>query len=191
VRWLGGTRKTLVACLALAALGVGLAVGAAPATASDNPAAPALDHFIPASDQITSERQIHLTSNGPAQVVVQFQSAEPNAQGKTPVDLMILSWDHFAKRWVTIWDGAKVQSPDATSTNGGLTQDAVLPSAAFISNLTYKTITPVKGRTDLEFSTSTTSEPTARSRLASSTTTASQRAWPTSTRSTPASRDPR
>lgn len=152
MRWLGGTRKTLVACLALAALGVGLAVGAAPATASDNPAAPALDHFIPASDQITSERQIHLTSNGPAQVVVQFQSAEPNAQGKTPVDLMILSWDHFAKRWVTIWDGAKVQSPDATSTNGGLTQDAVLPSAAFISNLTYKTITPVKGRTDLEFS---------------------------------------
>ena len=152
VRWRGGGRKSLVAILALVALGVGLAAGASPAAAGDNPAAPDLGHFIPASDQITSERQIHLTSNGPAQVVVQFQSAEPNAQGKTPVDLMILSWDHFAKRWVTVWDGAKVQSPDATSTSGGLAQDAVLPSAAFISNLTYRPITPAKGRTDLEFS---------------------------------------
>ena len=128
------------------------AAAATPAAASDNPPVPGLGHFIPASDQITSERQIHLTSNGPAQVVVQFQSAEPDAQGKTAVDLMILSWDHFAKRWVTVWDGAKVQSPDATSTSGGLAQDAVLPSAAFISDLTYRPITPSKGRTDLEFS---------------------------------------
>ena len=80
-----------------------------------------------------------------------FESAQPNAQGITPGDLMILSWDHFAKRWVTVWDGTKVQSPDATSTNGGLAQNAVLPSAAFISNLTYRPVTPAKGRTDLEF----------------------------------------
>ena len=151
MRWLGASRKLLVASLALAA-GMGLCALATAAAASINPPAPDLAHFIPASDQITSERQIHLTSTGPAQVVVQFQSAEPNAQGKTPVDLMILSWDHFAKHWVTVWDGAKVPSPDATSTSGGLAQDAVLPSAAFISNLTYRPITPARGRTDLEFS---------------------------------------
>jgi hypothetical protein len=84
-------------------------------------------------------------------VVVDFESAQANAEGKTLRDLMILNWDHFAKRWVTIWDGAKVQSPNATSTSGGLAQNAVLPSAAFISNLTYRPIRPVKGRTDLEF----------------------------------------
>ena len=152
MRWRDGGRQTVVAILALVALGAGLAAGASPAAAGDNPAAPDLGHFIPASDQITSERQIHLTSKGPAQVVVQFQSAESNAQGITPVDLIILSWDHFAKRWVTVWDGAKVQSPDANSSSGGLAQNAVLPSAAYISNLTYKRITPAKGRTDLEFS---------------------------------------
>jgi hypothetical protein len=142
----------VVAILALVALGTGLAAGSSTAAAASNPPAPRLAHFIPAADQITSERQIHLTSKGAAQVVVQFQSAEPNAQGITPVDLMILSWDHFAKRWVTVWDGAKVPSPDATSSSGGLAQNAVLPSAAYISNLSYKTITPAKGRTDLEFS---------------------------------------
>jgi hypothetical protein len=133
---------TLVSALAVAS----------PAAADANPPTPDLGHFIPATDQITSERQIHLTSNGPAQVVVAFESAQPNAQGRVPRDLMILSWDHFAKRWVTVWDGAKVQSPDDTDdTSGGLAQEAVLPSAAFISNLTYRPITPTKGRTDLEF----------------------------------------
>ena len=44
---LGGARRALVASLARAALGAGLAVVAAPATASDNPPAPDLDHFIP------------------------------------------------------------------------------------------------------------------------------------------------
>ena len=147
----GEARKALVVGLTLAILSAGLTIGVTQAAASDGPPAPQLGHFVPASDQITSERQLHLTSNGPAQVVVEFQSAEPNAQGQTPVDLIILSWDHFARRWVTVWDGAKVQSPDATSTSGGLAQDSVLPSAAFISDLTYQPITPVKGRTDLEF----------------------------------------
>ncbi len=148
---LGRPRKTLVAGLALVSAATGFIASATPASASDTVPAPVLGHFIPSSDQITSERQIHLTPHGPAQVVVQFQSAEPNAQGKTPEDLIILSWDHFAKRWVTVWDGAKVQSPDATSTSGGLPYDAVLPSAAYISNLTFRPITPAKGRTDLEF----------------------------------------
>ena len=84
MRWRDGGRQTVVAILALVGLGAGLAAGASPAAAGDNPAAPDLGHFIPASDQITSERQIHLTSKGPAQVVVQFQSAESNAQGITP-----------------------------------------------------------------------------------------------------------
>jgi PDZ domain len=153
VNRLGGTRKALVGALATSAIGLLVPSLASMGTASADTSVPApnLGHFIPASDQITSERQIHLTSSGPAQVVVDFQSAEPNAQGKTPEDLIILSWDRFAKRWVTVWDGAKVQSPNATSTSGGLAFNAVLPSAAFISNLTYRAITPAKGRTDLEF----------------------------------------
>ena len=109
--WLGRARKTLVASLALAALGTGLAVGAAPATAADGPPAPDLDHFVPATDQISPHPQVHLTQRGPAQEVVNFESAEPNAQGTTPRDLMILSWDHFAKRWVTVWNGAKSSRP--------------------------------------------------------------------------------
>ena len=134
----------------LAAL-LSTAGGPNPAGAASNPPAPNLDHFVPATDQIISTLQVHLTQRGPAQEIVDFEKAQPNAQGETPKDLMILSWDHFAKRWVTVWDGAKVQSPDGTSTDGGLAQDAVLPTAAFISNLTYRPITPAKGRTDLEF----------------------------------------
>jgi len=148
-----GVRRTLVASLALAAVAALLCTFAAagPATAASTPPAPDLAHFIPVSDQITSTRQIHLSSSGPAQEVVDFESAEPDAQGKTPVDLIILSWDRFAKRWVTVWDGAKVEAPDSGPSSGGLAYDSVFPSAAYISNLSYRPITSAKGRTDLEF----------------------------------------
>jgi hypothetical protein len=135
--------------ITMAAL-LSIAARPTPAGATSNPPAPNLDHFVPATDKIVSTLQVHLTLRGAAQEVVDFESAQPNAQGETRRDLVILSWDHFAKRWVTVWDGAKVQSPDATSTSGGLAQNAVLPTAAFISNLTYRPITPAKGRVDLE-----------------------------------------
>ena len=120
--------------------------------ASTNPPRPDLDHFVPASDQIISTLRVHLTRNGPAQEVVDFESAQPDAQGKTPRDLIILNWDHFAKRWVTIWDGAKTQAPDSGTSSGGLASNVVFPSAAYVTNLEYRPIVSAKGRTDLEFS---------------------------------------
>ena len=47
MRWRDGGRQTVVAILALAALGAALAAGASPAAAGGNPAAPDLGHFIP------------------------------------------------------------------------------------------------------------------------------------------------
>ena len=132
-------------------MATGLSLLPPAAVASANPPAPDLGRFVPASDQIISTRQIHLTRSGPAQVVVAFESAQTNAQGKQPQDLMILSWDRFAKRWVTVWDGAKVTSPQTGLASGGLAYTAVFPSAAYVSNVGYRPITPTKGRTDLEF----------------------------------------
>ena len=91
-------------CLAL--IGTFAAVGSSASTTS--PPKPNLSHCVPSAAQITSERSVQLTHSGPAQVVVTYEGAQPNSQGSTSRDLIILSWDHFAKRWVTVFDGAKV-----------------------------------------------------------------------------------
>jgi hypothetical protein len=114
-----------------------------------NPPKPVLSHYVSSSDQVTSERSVQLTHTGPAQVVVTYEGAQPNSQGSTSRDLIILSWDHFAKRWVVVFDGAKTVPPNGSSTN--LAQNAVLPSGADVFKFAYAPITSAKGETDLAF----------------------------------------
>ena len=125
--------------------------GALPAGASDNPPEPNIARYVPSADIVASDRWVHLTPKGPPQFVIAYQGGQPTSQGYPSRDLIILSWDHFAKRWVVVWDGAKTRSPQSSSSTGGLAQNAVLPSSANIFKLSYAPITSGKGETDLEF----------------------------------------
>jgi hypothetical protein len=82
-------------------------------------------------------------------VVVTYEGAQPNSQGASSRDLIILSWDHFAKRWVTVFDGAKVEAPGGTLS--GISSNAVLPSSADVFSFHFAPITSARGETDLAF----------------------------------------
>jgi hypothetical protein len=82
-------------------------------------------------------------------VAVTYISQQATTPGFTYRDLLILSWDHYAHRWVTVFDGSKIQAPGQT---GGSNQDsAVLPSAANVSRLEDFPIASAPGQTDLVF----------------------------------------
>jgi len=122
---------------AITLTGLFLVVGPTVTTAgASSPPEPNIGHFVPASAQVTGVRQIHMTRSGPAQLVVAYQSAQTNADGFTTRDLIVLTWDHFAKRWVVVWDGAKTPGQYA---GGGqsLAQDAVFPTDVDIFSLSF------------------------------------------------------
>jgi hypothetical protein len=134
----------------MAAVLIGSAVPiSAPADAARNPPKPVLAHYVPSSAQVTGERSVRLTRIGPAQVVVTYERALPNSQGSHSRDLIILSWDHFAKRWVTVFDGARMEAPGGTLP--GISENAVLPSSADVYSFHFAPITSAKGQTDLAF----------------------------------------
>lgn len=105
-----------------------------------------LGSFIPPTAVVSSEKAIQLAPSGPPQEVVTYVSQQPNSQGFTYRDLLVLSWDHFAKRWVSVFDGA---TAPAIGAGTSAQQSSVLPTNANISRLDYFPITPTKNRTDL------------------------------------------
>ena len=137
--------------LFILAVGMDMMTGVLPAGASENPPQPNIAHYVPSTDVVSSDAWVHLTNKGPAQFVVAYQGGQPTSGGYPSRDLIILSWDHFAKRWVVVWDGAKTQSPQSNSSTDGLARNAVLPSSANVFKLSYAPITSGKGETDLEF----------------------------------------
>jgi hypothetical protein len=90
-----------------------------------------------------------MTPTGPAQRVVTYISQQQTSSGFTYRDLLVLSWDPYAQRWVSVFDGSKVQSPGGVGSSGQ--SNAVLPTNANVGELKYFPITPTSHRTDLVF----------------------------------------
>jgi hypothetical protein len=74
------------AAMAVSLCAEGLASSAA---AVPRPPNPDLAHYVPATDEVTSERSIQLTTKGPPQVVVTDENAQANSQGSSSRDLLI------------------------------------------------------------------------------------------------------
>ena len=92
---------------------------------------------------------MQLSPSGPPQEVVTYTSQQQSSPGFTYRGLVILSWDHFAHRWVSVFDSSKAQVPSATAQPAG--DNSVLPLKANISSLDDVSITPKLHRTDLVF----------------------------------------
>ena len=112
------------------------------------PPRPALSRFVPTSAVVTSQRSVQLTPSGPPQVAVTYISQKQTSAGFTYRDLLILSWDYFAHRWVDVFDGSKVPNPNAI---GGSQDNAVLPADANVERLEDLPLSSAHGRTDLVF----------------------------------------
>jgi hypothetical protein len=97
---------------------------------------------------VASESWVRLDT-GPAQVVVTYAQPSPTSPDGTARDLLLLAWDKFAKRWIDVFDAAKTQGSLPPAATG--TPSDILPANAAVQNLTYSTITPTQGRTDLAF----------------------------------------
>ena len=110
--------------------------------ASDTPPEPSLRMYVPSTAQVESEERIALAPGGPKQVVVTYVNEQPSKSELTSRDLLILTWDRFAKRWVTVFDAAKVNLTG---------QKGILPSTYEVSNLSYRAIRSAPHRTDLAF----------------------------------------
>lgn len=108
------------------------------------PPRPALADFVPVSAVVTSQRTVHLTSSGPPQQVVTYVSQQSSSAGFTNRDLLILSWDHYARRWVDVFDASKVQAPGQSGAD-----NAILPSQANVVRLENLPLASAPGRTDL------------------------------------------
>jgi PDZ domain len=140
------TPRVLVASCMVALSLIGVVTMASAATS--NPPKPVLGRYVPATAQVTGESSVHLTAKGPAQVVITYEPASTNSSGSSSRDLIILSWDHFAKRWVSVFDGAKILAPGSS---GSLAQNAVLPSNATVFHFSYGPIESGTNERDLEF----------------------------------------
>ena len=136
--------------LVLAALGLtACSSGSGSSMPTTLPPRPALANFVPSSAVVTSQRSVQLAPTGPPQVAVTYISQQQSSSGFTYRDLLILSWDHYARRWVDVFDGSKVQAPGET---GGPAQDnTVLPTSANVERLEDFPLASVPGRTDLVF----------------------------------------
>jgi len=144
IAWIG----TAILICALALTGCSGTSGGAIAPTPEPPH-PNIQSLIPTTAQVTGERFVQLTNTGPHQVVITYVSEQQGSSGLTSRDLVILSWDQYAKRWVNVFDGSKAQSPQAV---GPASPDnAMLPSTGSVSDLGYSTIVSTRGRTDLAF----------------------------------------
>jgi hypothetical protein len=113
------------------------------------PPRPALGDFVPSSAEVTSVKTVQLAPNGPPQLAVTYISEKPSEDGFTYRDLLVLSWDGYAHRWVNVFDGSKVPAPGVS---GGSSQDdAVLPLDANMVHLEDFPLRSAPGRTDLVF----------------------------------------
>ena len=108
-----------------------------------------LGNFVPSSAVVTSERPALLAPSGPPQEVITYVSQQSTSAGFTYRDLLILSWDSYAHRWVNIFDGSKVAAPGAFG--GSSPDNTVLPSAANVVRLEDFVLHSAPGRTDLAF----------------------------------------
>jgi hypothetical protein len=115
---------------------------------SGSPAPPALSVLLPQAEHVLTESWVRLNGTTP-QVVVTDSEPSASSANSNAIDLVVYAWDNFARRWVSIFDAAQTNAPN--SGVGGGSQQNILPTNAAVENLTYATITPSPGRTDLAF----------------------------------------
>ncbi len=122
--------------------------GSAPSTTQ--PPHPKLSDFVPSNAVVSSVKAVQMTPSGPPQQAVTYTSQDQSStSGFTYQDLLILSWDHYARRWVDVFDGSKVQAPGATG--GPAQENTVLPQDANIVRLEDFPLESSPGRVDLVF----------------------------------------
>lgn len=109
---------------------------------SGSPPAPNLARLLSPNAHVASENWVRLAGRTPQVVVTDTQPVDsPNGNA---TDLVLFGWDSFAARWEIVFDAAK--------TSAGVGSDSViLPANAWVEGLTYATISPTPGRTDLAF----------------------------------------
>ncbi len=112
---------------------------------SGSPPSPALATLLPPNEHVLTESWVRLDGKTPQVVVTDSDQSASSPNGYS-TDLVLFGWDSFAKRWVNIFDAAKTPAPGNDGTN-----ETILPASAMVSDLTYATITPTPGRTDLAF----------------------------------------
>ena len=130
----------------------------APSSAPSPPTGKQLVRFIPSDYVVIKERSVRLSQSGPPLTVVTDEEevlnnsyVDPQDSYVYPHDLLLLSWDQYAHRWVKVFDGAQAPTPDpdfSTFLPQGNGNDS---DSANISGLTFRTIAPTPGRTDLAF----------------------------------------
>jgi hypothetical protein len=155
---LGGTTRTyahpdvqprrrtpaIIILLGLVAAGLASCSSTSSTPTTTLPPRPALSNFVPSSAVVTSQRTAQLTPTGPPQEVVTYISQQSSSVGFTNRDLLILSWDQYASRWVDVFDASKVRAPGQSGADS-----TVLPCQANVVRLEDFPLTSAPGRTDL------------------------------------------
>lgn len=125
-------------------------IGTAPAAPSaPPPTGKQLAALVPANYVVTKEAAVTLDPHTPPLVVVTDAETQGGSGGLLSADLLLLAWDGYVHRWVTVFDGSKAPGSNASEP---LSDNALLPTAASVTNIKFETITPMPGRTDLAFS---------------------------------------
>lgn len=145
-RW---TQAIILGLAVTAACLTGCSSSSGSSTATTLPPKPVLGNFVPASAEVTSVKSVQLTPHGPAQVAVTYTSEQSSPQNFTTRDLLVLSWDSYAHRWVNVFDGSKVDAPG--SVGGTPADNAVLPTSDNVVRLEDFPLHSAPGRIDLAF----------------------------------------
>lgn len=119
-----------------------------PSAAPSPPTGKQLLRFIPSDYLVTKESSIRLTQSGPPLTVVTDQEELNNSDG-APEDLLLLSWDRFAHRWLKVFDGADAPTPDPVFS--AFLPQGIGNQSANINGLAYRTIAAAPRRRDLVF----------------------------------------
>lgn len=90
-----------------AAAAAGLTVSGPMPLPAGSPQQPPLAALLPASEHALSEDWVRLSGPVPQVVVSTVDRAAASGFG-TASDLVVFAWDSFAKRWVSVFDAAKV-----------------------------------------------------------------------------------
>jgi hypothetical protein len=143
------TQAIILVLAVTAACLTGCSSSSGSAAATTLPPKPVLGNFVPASAEVTSVKSVQLTPNGPPQLAVTYTSEQTSSEDFTYRDLLVLSWDSYAHRWVNIFDGSKVAAPGELGASAP--KDTVLPTASNIVRLEDFPLHSAPGRTDLVF----------------------------------------